>query len=91
MLSAILARGDDVALVPLDKDVSVDEAARLLNVSRPFVERLLDDGTIPVVVVDTDRRVRLRDVLAYGRRRGERSRRSLDEALSFAQEHGGYD
>ncbi len=91
MLSAILARGDDVALVPLDKDVSVDEAARLLNVSRPFVERLLDDGAIPVVVVDTDRRVRLRDVLAYGRRRGERSRRSLDEALSFAQEHGGYD
>ncbi len=91
MLSAILARGDDVALVPLDKDVSVDEAARLLNVSSPFVERLLDDGTIPVVVVDTDRRIRLRDVLAYGQRRGDRSRRLLDEALSFAQEHGGYD
>jgi len=96
VLSAILARGDDAAIVPLDKDVSMDEAATLLNVSRPFVERLLADGTIPTVEVpavggDTGKRIRLRDVLAYRQRRGDKSRRLLDEALSFAQEHGGYD
>ena len=77
--------------VPLDKDVSVDEAAMLLNVSHPFVEKLLDDGTIPAVEADASKRIRLRDVLAYRRRRSDKSRRLLDEALSFAQEHGGYD
>lgn len=77
--------------VPLDKDVSVDEAAMLLNVSHPFVEKLLDDGMIPVVEADAGKRIRLRDVLTYRRRRSDKSRRLLDEALSFAQEHGGYD
>ena len=90
-LSTILARGDDVALVPLDRDASIDDAAALLNVSRPFVEGLLADGTIPSVEVDTGKRIHLRDVLGYRQRRSDKSRRLLDEALSFAQEHGGYD
>lgn len=91
MLSAMLARGDDVALIPLDKELSVDEAAILLNVSRPFLEKLLDDGVIPLTQVDTQRRVHSRDVVGYRQRRSEQNRRLLDEVLSFAQEHGGYD
>lgn len=90
-ISAILAGGDDVALIPLDKELSVDEAAALLNVSRPFLDKLLDDGAIPSLQGDVQRRIHLRDVMEYRQRRSERNKRLLDEALSFAQEHGGYD
>jgi excisionase family DNA binding protein len=91
VLSAMLARGDDVALIPLDKELSVDEAAALLNISPPFLEKLLDDGVIPSTQIDTQRRFYLRDVMEYRQRRSERNKRLLDEILSFGQEHGGYD
>ncbi len=91
LLSTILARGDDVALVPLDKALSVAEAAELLNVSAPFLDKLLDDGAIPSVVIDARRGIRLRDAIEYRRRRSEKNKRSLDDMLSFAQEHGGFD
>ncbi len=91
LLSTILARGDDVAVVPLDKALSVTEVAELLNVSVLFLDKLLDDGTIPSVVVDAHRYVRLRDAMDYRRGRSERNNRLLDDVLSFAQEHGGFD
>jgi excisionase family DNA binding protein len=91
MLSLMLARGDKVALVPVDKELSVDEVAVLLNVSRPFLEKLLDDGVIPSMGVGARRRIQSRDVLGYRQRRSEENKRLLDEALSFAQEHGVYD
>src|SRR2546423_4571372 len=89
MLTRLLARGDDVALVPVHKELTTYEAAALLNVSRPFLIKLLDEGIIPSKKVGTHRRVRLRDVLEYKRRRSEKTKRLLDEILSFAQEHGG--
>jgi excisionase family DNA binding protein len=67
------------------------EAAALLNVSRPFLIRLLDEGIIPSTKIGTHRRVRLRDVLEYRRRRSEKNKRLLDEILSFAQQQCGYD
>src|SRR5436305_9161244 len=91
MLTTLLAQGDDVALVPVHKELTTYEAAALLNVSRPFLIKLLDEGIIPSKKVGTHRRVRLRDVLEYKRRRSEKTKRLLDEILSFAQEHGGYD
>jgi excisionase family DNA binding protein len=91
MLTTLLARGDDVALVPVHKDLTTYEAAALLNVSRPFLVKLLDEGIIPSTKVGTHRRVRLRDVLEYRRRRSEKNKRLLDAILSFAQEQGGYD
>jgi excisionase family DNA binding protein len=91
ILATLLAQGDDVALVPLQKELTTHEAAALLNVSRPFLIKLLDAGTIPSTKVGTHRRVRLRDVLAYRQRRSVRNKSLLDEALSYAQEHGGYD
>jgi excisionase family DNA binding protein len=91
MLTTLLAQGDDVALVPVSKELTTYEAAALLNVSRPFLIKLLDEGIIPSTKVGTHRRVRLRDVLEYRRRRSEKNKRLLDEILSFAQQHGGYD
>jgi excisionase family DNA binding protein len=90
-LTTLLAQGNDVALVPVHKELTTYEAAALLNVSRPFLIKLLDEGIISSTKVGPHRRVRLRDVLEYRRRRSEKNKRLLDEIFSFAQEQGGTD
>jgi excisionase family DNA binding protein len=91
ILITLLAQGEDVALVPVHKELTTYEAAALLNVSRPFLIKLLDEGVIPSTKVGTHRRVRLRDLLEYKRHRSEKNKRLLDEILSFSQEQSGYD
>jgi excisionase family DNA binding protein len=90
-LTTLLAQGEDVALVPVHKELTTYEAAALLNVSRPFLIKLLDEGVIPSTKVGTHRRVRMRDVLEYKLHRSEKNKRLLDEILSFSQEQSGYD
>lgn len=62
-----LSRGDDVAVLPLRQDLSSQEAAVFLKVSRPFLVRLLDEGRIPHRKVGRKRRVLLEDLRAYQR------------------------
>ncbi len=89
--AAVLAQGDDVAIVPLHQHLTTFEAAALLNVSRPFLVTLLDKGAIPSTRTGSHRRVLVRDILAYKERRHSAGVRVLDDALSTVQEHGVYD
>jgi len=96
LLADILERlgaGQQVLLESPEAELSTQEAADLLQVSRPFlIDRLLETGTIPFHRVGTHRRVRLGDVLGYKRKREERRQASLRELAKEAQSRGmGYE
>ncbi len=88
MVLAEMASGNAVRLIPHHAELTTQEAAELLNVSRPYLVRLLDDGRIPFHRVGTHRRVLFRDVMSY-RKQHRRARRSaLDELSQLDQELG---
>lgn len=83
-----LEDGRAVAVTALDKRLTTQQAADLLNVSRPFLVRLLEDGHIPFEKVGTHRRVKLEDVLAFARRRSADRRAVFRELAQQAQTDG---
>lgn len=87
-----LASGRRLALVPSAAELTPNLAARLLGISRPFLVRLLDDGTIPSRRLERSRhrRVPLDALLAYARQRETRREgvnRIVDEALQAGATH----
>ena len=86
-----MAEGAAVALVPLQRDLTMRQAADLLNVPRPFLIKLLDEGAIPYTRPRAQQRVRLDDVIAYKRRRDAERRAALSELTALAEEYGDYD
>ena len=83
-----LARGYAVALTPLHAELTTRQAADLLQVSRTFLVRLIDEGRIPCRKVGTHRRVRTDDILAYRRATESRRRDALDTLTAQDQELG---
>lgn len=87
----ILSQGDAIALVPLHKDLTTSQAAELLNVSRPFLIKLLDESAMPYTTVGTHRRIRLQDVMAYKARRDVERGETLAQLTRMSQDLGLYE
>jgi excisionase family DNA binding protein len=89
---AEIAKGNGVAVVPVKPELSTQEAADLLNVSRPHLIKLLERGDIPFHRLGSHRRVRLEDALAYKRKFLDERKAALRELAAQAQELGmGYE
>jgi excisionase family DNA binding protein len=86
-----LARGNAITILPVAAELTTEEAADILNVSRPFVIKLTDSGELVCHKVGTHRRLHLRDVLEYKRKYQERARATLAGLVDEAQELGIYD
>jgi excisionase family DNA binding protein len=86
-----MMRGKAVTIVPVNKELTTQEAADILNVSRPYLVKLLEEGKIPYGMVGTHRRIRFSDLMEYKRQReAERSRR-LTELAQMSEDLGLYD
>ena len=82
------AAGKAVSLVAVEADVTTQQAAAILNVSRPFVVGLIDKGLLPARMVGNQRRLPLRDVLAYKADNRARRHETLDEMTALDQKLG---
>lgn len=72
----------------VEKDLTTQQAATVLNVSRPFVAALADKGLLPVKMVGRNRRFRLADVLSYEKTMRKAQNAALQELADQAQELG---
>jgi|SRR5215204_4325844 excisionase family DNA binding protein len=86
-----MAQGIPVTVLPVHSELTTQEAADILNVSRPFLIGLLRKDEIPYRMVGTHRRIRLDDLLVYKARRDAERRQLLDEIAADSQELGLYE
>lgn len=75
----------------IDEEITTQQAAEVLGVSRPYLIQLLERGETPFHKVGTHRGVRMADVLAYKQRRDAERRRALQELIRMSQLLGLYD
>jgi excisionase family DNA binding protein len=83
-----MAQGNAVTLIPIHAELTTQEAADYLNVSRPYLIKLLEQGKIKFNMVGTHRRVRFSDLSEYRNAAEAERRRAMEELAVQAQELG---
>lgn len=87
-----VSHGNAVTIIPSTKEFTTQEAADILNVSRPFFVKLLESGKIPFHKVGAHRRVKASDLMSYKKLVEKQSLEALGELTRMAQEDQlGYD
>lgn len=87
----VMARGDAITVVPVGKQLTTQQAADLLNVSRQYLIRLLDEKRIPYTKTGKHRRLRIEDVLSFKEKQSKARGAALDELTQLSEDLGGYE
>lgn len=81
-----LSEGQAVSILPVESELSTQQVADILNVSRPHLVKMLENNEIPHHKVGRHRRVNAKDLIEYKRQRDEEREGLLDDLASQAQE-----
>lgn len=81
-----MAQGNAVTLIPIHAELTTQQAADLLNVSRPFLIKLLQGGKIPFRAVGRHRRIQFRDVMKFKQNSDAERRVALQKLVSDGEE-----
>lgn len=82
-----VGRGDAVTLVPVSQMLTTQQAADILNVSRPFLITLLEKGAIKYDTVGRHRRIKAEDLFRYKRERDDKRGEALSELAEVDAEY----
>ncbi|MBC7772147.1 MAG: helix-turn-helix domain-containing protein [Pyrinomonadaceae bacterium] len=85
---AAMAEGNAVSIIPVQTQLTTQQAAIILGVSRPFIVGLLENGKIPFVRVGKHRRIMLQDLLNYKKASQEEQSKILDRLAEEGQDLG---
>lgn len=83
-----MAAGNAVTLIPVHAQLTTQQAADVLNVSRPFLVNLLEEGKIPHVKVGTHRRILFEDLMRYKKSVDRERQKALDELVKQSETLG---
>jgi excisionase family DNA binding protein len=86
-----MASDEAVSIVRYNRELTTQQAADILNVSRPFLVKLLDEGAIPYIKVGSHRRIRFKDLIIYQEQRKVKRRKLLDQLIEMTEEAGLYE
>ncbi len=80
--------GKPISILPHNAEMTTQQAADLLNVSRPFVSKLLKKGELAYEMRGTHRRIRLEMVKRYKQERAVKRRKAISAIADLAEEYG---
>jgi excisionase family DNA binding protein len=86
-----MQQGKAISIVPVTQDLTTQQAAELLGISRPFFVKLLGAGKLPFHLVGTHRRIYLKDLLTYKQQRDRDRHASIEKMAEAADQSGRYD
>lgn len=81
-----IANGNSIQLIENEKDLSTQRTAEILNVSRPHVVKLLEEGHIPFIKVGSHRRIKQSDLFNYLQTRKSKRKKNLKQLTKQAQD-----